>query len=107
MIVMRQDFGDTLLTHHIHGYAVGQAVFLVGPGFVESKAGEECLAGLRVNGDGLIGMKITNQGNSFPTEKWTRLGKSVQNFNQYFIRCDQMATCEISTGLLCGLMPLV
>jgi hypothetical protein len=38
MMIKRQDFGDGFLTHGLHRDAVGQAVFLVRAGLVESKA---------------------------------------------------------------------
>ena len=47
MMIMRQDFGDGFLTHGLHRDAVGQAVFLVRAGLVESKAVKERLMGLR------------------------------------------------------------
>ncbi len=48
MIIIRQNFVDTLLPHGFHRNAVGQAVMLVGPGIIKSKASEEGLPGLRV-----------------------------------------------------------
>jgi hypothetical protein len=41
MIIMRQDFGNAFPMHHQHRDAVGQAVALVGAGFVEGQAGQE------------------------------------------------------------------
>ena len=55
MVVMGQDVGDAFLPHRFHRNAIGQAVCLVGAGFVEGKAVLKPLPGLRQHGDRRIG----------------------------------------------------
>ena len=107
MFVMGQDFGDALLPHRLHRNAVGQAVFLVRAGFVEVQAGKECLAGLRVNRDGRIGIEIADKINRFLPENSTGLAKSVEHLGQNLFGRDQMASQEGMAGFLSGLVPLV
>ena len=41
VVVVGQDFGDALLVHDSHRNTVGEAVFLVQPGFVKGEAREK------------------------------------------------------------------
>src|SRR6266550_3893972 len=52
-------------SHHIHGNAVGEAVTLVTPGFVECQALEERLARLRDHFDGRVSEDIANESSGF------------------------------------------
>ena len=51
MIIMRQDFADALLPHCFHRNTIGEAISLIGAGFVEGKTVEERLMGLRADDD--------------------------------------------------------
>jgi len=60
MIVMRQDIGDPLLPHRLHGDAVGQAVLLVRAGLVEGESGLKGMIGLRDHDDVWVGGDLMN-----------------------------------------------
>ena len=61
MIIMRQDFGDTLLPHDLHRNAVGQALTLIRTGLVQGQAVKERLASLRPHTNQRIGQGIFNR----------------------------------------------
>ena len=107
MLIMRQYFADAFGLHRPHRNAVGEAVFLIPAGFVKVYAGKECVAGLWMNRDGRVVLKIADKINRLQPDHRPCLGKRVQNFGQNLLGRNQVASRKGTAGFLGGLVPLI
>ena len=103
---MRWDFADAFCTHRLHRNAVGQAVFLIRPGFVEGQARKEGLPGLRQHENRRVGHHTVRlQGGDTP--KLAGMSESGDKFAQNFIRGHDHTLPEGKTQFQSGGVVLV
>ncbi len=107
MTIVRQDLGDAFLSHRLHRNAVGQAVFLIGAGFVEAITSHKRLMGLWAHENaGVIDDRVEIKARSFAGQ--TAVTAEVgQEFNEYFLGGDDLRSSDGTACLNGSPVPLV
>lgn len=107
MTVVREDLGDIVLSHGIHGNTVSEAVLLIGALFVECDAIKEGFMGLGLHGDTWVSEDASHQVDSSLPQAWPSSATHGEKFGEDFIRGPEMVFPEGAADVERLLMPAV